>query len=54
MFRIFKILDPFYRRFKRRRYWDLKELAEKQGLIEKEEEKYEKSSRPTEKEDDKD
>jgi len=38
MFRIFKIIDPFYRRFKRHRYWNLKELAEKQGLIKKDEE----------------
>ena len=33
IFRFLSLFDPFRRRLKKKRYWDLKELAEKQKLI---------------------
>ncbi len=33
IFRFLSLFDPFRRRLRKKRYWDLKELAEKQKLI---------------------
>jgi len=45
LLKFLRILNPFHRRLKRRRFWDLKELAERSGKLEEVEDKISQNKR---------